>query len=231
MSYPENPETIILKNKYYPSGLKEIDVWNHYQKVKPSILKETKNRDVMFAIMVELNKPVLRRHGAGKKFIRLTPSNYDEAITGRTITVYSSMGMYEEFGIIDIDINPGDGFGWAKEVTRNVYDFVMDKMPIVRSAQIRFTGKTSFHIVCNFKGRQKIDAIRFLLTKFLRNSDLAKIYSIEGKRRAGIPNLDMAPNKHRGNYTTLNALSVWGLKCMEVPYQSLMRFDPRQARL
>lgn len=231
MSYPENPDTIILKNKYYPTGLKEIDVWNHYQKFKPSILQETKNRDIMFAIMVEMNKPVLRRRGAGQKFIRLTPSNYDEAITGRTITVYSAMGMYETFGIIDIDIHPGDGFGWAKEVTRNVYDFVMDKMPIIRSAQIRFTGKSSFHVVCNFKSKQKIDSIRFLLTKFLRNSDLAKRYTIEGKRRAGVPNLDMAPNKFRGNYTTLNALSVWGLRCMEIPYQSLMRFDPRQARV
>jgi len=231
MSYPDNPDTIILKNKYYPTGLKEIDVWNHYQKVKGSILLETKNRDVMFAIMTELNKPVLRRHGAGKKFIRLTPSNYDETITGRTLAVYSAMGMYEDIGIIDIDIHPNDGFPWARIVTKDVYDFVMDKMPIVRSAQIRFTGKTSFHIVCKLGRREKIDAVRFLLQKFLRGSDLAKNYTIEGKRRAGIPNLDMSPNKFRGNYITLNALSVWGLQCMEVPYQSLIRFDPRHARL
>jgi hypothetical protein len=231
MSYPENPDTIILKNRYYPTGLKEVDVWNYYQKVKPTILLETKNRDIMFAIMVQQNKPVLRRHGAGKKFIRLTPSNYDEAITGRTITVYSTMGAYETFGIIDIDIHPGDGFKWAKVVTDDVYDFVMDKMPIVRSAQIRFTGKSSFHIVCNFGSRNKIDSIRFLLQKFLQNSDLSKKYTVEGKRRAGVPNLDLSPNKMNGAYITLGSLSIWGLPCIEVPYQSLMRFDPRQARL
>ena len=77
----------------------------------------------------------------------------------------------------------------------------------------------------------KIDVIRFLLRKFLQESDLAKKYTVEYRRTPGIPNLDLAPNKLRGNYITLNALSVWGLQCMEVPYQSLMRFEPRQARI
>ena len=221
----------MIKNRFYPQGVSEIDVWNHYQKVKPVILEETKNRDVMFAIFVGLNKPVLRRRGKGKEFIRLTPTNYDEAITGRTVTVYSSMGMYEDFGIIDVDIHPGDGFKWAKLATADVYDFVMDKMPIVRTAQIRFTGKQSFHIKCQFGMKMKIDSIRFLMRKFLQESDLSKKYTVEGKRRAGIPNLDLSPNKLRGNYITLNALSIWGLQCMEIPYSSLIRFDPRQARI
>jgi hypothetical protein len=141
------------------------------------------------------------------------------------------MGSIENFGIIDIDIDPSDGLRWAKEVTRRVYDFVMDKMPIVRTASIRFTGKHSFHIKCDFGRRMKIDVIRFLLGKFLRESELSKVYTIEGKRRPGIPNLDMAPNKLRGNYITLNSLSVWGLKCMEVSYSSLMTFDPSRARI
>jgi len=230
MSYPNNPDTIILKNRFYPQGVSEIDVWNHYQRVKSSILLETKNRDLMFMIMVNLNKAVIRRKLTGGS-IRLTPANYDETITGRTLSIHSAMGMYEDFGIIDIDVHENDAFRRAQIVTEDVYDFVMDKMPIVRSAQIRFTGKNSFHIKCNFNKKMKIDVVRFLLRKFLQESDLAKNYTIEGKRRAGVPNLDMAPNKLRGNYITLNALSSWGLKCTEVPYQSLMRFDPRQARL
>jgi hypothetical protein len=184
----------------------------------------------MFVIMVDVNKPIIRRR-SGPSFIKLTPSNYDEVITGRTLSIHSAMGMYENFGIIDIDIDPSDGFKWAKIVTRDVYDFVMDKMPIVDSASIRFTGKTSFHIHCNFKRKMKIDTIRFLLRKFLQDSDLSKKYTIEGRRHPGVPNLDMAPNKFRGNFIVLNALSEIGLMCMDVPYQSLMRFEPRQARL
>jgi hypothetical protein len=230
MSYPANPETIVIKNKFYPKGLREIDIWNYYQKQKINILRNTINRDIMFFIMVDVNKPIVRRKG-NNEFIRLKPNNYDTLITGRTVSLHAGMGPYEEFGIIDIDIDPTDGFKWAKEVTYRVYDFVMEKMPIVRSASIRYTGKHSFHIKCDFGRKMKIDVIRFLLAKFLRESELAKVYTVEGKRRAGIPNLDMAPNKLRGNYITLDSLSIWGLRCMEVPYSSLMSFDPRKAMI
>ena len=230
MGYPENPDTIVIQNKFYPKGIQEIDIWNYYQKVKRNILKETQNRDVMFFIMVDKNKPVVRRKGS-RGMIRLNPKNYDTLITGRTVSLHSAMGPIENFGIIDIDIDPYDGFKWAKEVTRRVYDFVMDKMPIVRTASIRFTGKNSFHIKCEFGRKMKIDTIRFLLGKFLRDSELSKVYTIEGKRRPGVPNLDMAPNKLRGNYITLNSLSVLGLKCMEVPYTSLMSFNPIRAKI
>ncbi len=229
--YPKNPNTIILKNKYYPQGLREIDIWNYYQKVKTLILKETINRELMFEIMVDVNKPIIRRKGTSGEYIKLTPKNYDTVITGRTVGIHSAMGSYEKFGIIDIDISPGDGFAWARKTALDVYDFVMDKVPIITSAYIKFTGKTSFHIVCEFGRKMKVDSMRFLLEKFLRQSDLAKIYTIEAKRRPGVPNLDLSPNKYRGNHITLNSLSILGLKCMEVPYTSLMRFDPRNARI
>jgi len=231
MSYPQNPNTIILKNKYYPQGLREIDIWNYYQKVKTLILKETINRELMFEIMVDVNKPIIKRKGTSGEYIKLTPKNYDTVITGRTVGIHSAMGSYENIGIVDIDISPSDGFAWARKAALDVYDFVMDKVPIVTSAYIKFTGKTSFHIVCEFGRKMKIDAIRHLLGTFLRQSDLAKVYTIEAKRRPGVPNLDLAPNKYRGNFITLNSLSILGLKCMEVPYTSLMRFDPRNARI
>lgn len=231
MAYPKNPETVVLKNKYYPSGLREIDIWNYYQSVKRQILDETKNRDVMFAIMVDLNKPILRRRGKSNQLMRLTPQNYDEMITGRTVAVYSAMGIYEQKGIIDIDIDPYDGFRWAKKATMDVYDFVIDKMPLIRKAEIRFTGKSSFHVVCDFGRKMKVDAIRFMLRKFLRNSELSKVYTIEAKRRAGVPNLDLSPNKLRGNYITLNSLSILGLRCLSVPYQKINGFNQTMARI
>jgi hypothetical protein len=160
----------------------------------------------------------------------LTPQNYDTVITGRTLSIHTSMGMYEDYGILDIDVG-NDGYKWAQQATNDIYDFVMEKMPIVRTAQIRFTGKTSFHIKCTFNGKIKVDTTRDLFKRFLQRSDLSKIYSIGGTRRSGVPNIDLNRNCLRCNHITLNALSVWGLKCMEIPYQSLMRFDPRQARI
>lgn len=231
MSYPKNPETIVVKNSFYPSGLREIDIWNYYQKAKRTILDETRNRDLMFIIMVDTNKPIIKRKDSQGKFIRLTPQNYDTLITGRTVSIHSAMGQYEDFGIIDIDIDPSDGFTWAKRTTITVYDYVMDKMPLVRKASVNFTGKQSFHIRCDFNRKMKIDVIRFLLQKFLRESELSKVYTIEGKRRAGVPNLDMAPNKFRGNFITRGALSFIGLRAMEVPYNKITSFTPTMARI
>lgn len=230
MGYPKNPDTIIVKNNYYPRGLTELDIWNYYQSVKGAFLQSTKNRNVTAIIMVDVNKPVLRRNLGGKT-IRITPQNYDQIITGRTIGFYSEMTSMEQFGIIDIDVDPRDGFHWARKATLDVFDFVMDKMPLVRKANIIYTGKTSFHIVCDFGRKMKVDTMRFLLQKFLRNSELSKIYTIEAKRRSGIPNLDLSPNKIRGNYITLHSLSLLGLKCMSVDYHQLKSFDPRKATI
>lgn len=231
MGYPTNPETVVLRNKFYPGGLREIDIWNHYQKYKKEILNETYNRDLLFMIMVDLNKPVIRRKGAKGQLLRLTPQNYDSLITGRTLSIHSSMRQFETFGIIDIDVDPRDGFRWAQKVTLQTYDVIMDTMPFISSAKIRFTGGTSFHIVCNMGRRAKIDSIRFLLQKFLRESELAKVYTISGKRKPGIPNLDMAPNCFRCNYITEYALSSFGLRCMQIPYNQISSFNQVKAKI
>ena len=128
MSYPENPETIILRNKFYPKGLSEKDVYEYYQSVKGKILQQTQGRELMFAIMVDMNKPVIRRKVSGK-FIFLTPSNYDKMITGRTLVIYSTMRFYETIAIVDID---ADNFEQTKQPTIDVYnelqssDFIRD---------------------------------------------------------------------------------------------------------
>jgi len=228
MSYPENPETIVVRNKFYPKGLREIDVWNHYQKVKRQLLIETKNLDLMFVIMTNVNTAVMVRKYKGKN-IRLTPQNYDEIITGRSVSIHNSMGSISSYGIIDIDVDPRDNFRWAIKATKDTYDFVMDKMPIVKKAKMRFTGKSSFHIFCDFERSMKVDVMRFLLQKFLVDSELSRVYQIGGKRKSGVPNLDLGRNCLRCNHIAVHALSIWGLQCMEVPYMRIDRFNPREA--
>jgi hypothetical protein len=230
MAYPENPKTIVIQNEYYPKGLTELDIWNYYQKVKSELLTETRLKDLMFFIMVDVNTPVIRRK-LTENYIRLDPNNYDTLITGRTVSIHSSMGMYEQHGIIDVDVDPSDGFKWSKKVTMDTYDYVMDKIPLIKKVQIRFTGKNSFHLVCDFGRKLKIDTMNDLLNRFLSSSPLIRNYTVSGKRTPGIPNLDLHPNKYKGNYITLHSLSVIGLKCMEIQYNQLLGFDPRKARI
>ena len=117
MSYPQHPNTIVIINEYYPGGIKEIDIWNYYQRYKNSILKETMGRDLMFFIAVDLNQLVVLRKGRSTQFLRLTPRTYDTMITGRIISIHSTMFKAEDFGIIDIDT---DDFNVAKSTAIDV---------------------------------------------------------------------------------------------------------------
>ena len=76
-----------------------------------------------------------------------------------------------------------------------------------------------------------IDTIRTILKKLLSNSRLAKDYTIAGRKTPGTPNLDLAPNKFRGGFITLNSLSVTGLRCMEVPFKDLFGFRRENAKI
>ncbi len=228
MTFPKNPNTIILKNKYYSKGLKEIDIWNYYQKYKGIILDQTRGRDLMFAIFVDENKPIIRRKGEDGKPIQLTNTNYDKVITGRTVTIYSTMKSYEDIAIIDID---SDDFKKAKQAASDVFESMMEA-PFVKTADIRFTGKTSFHIFCKLPRKIKVDSIRLLLKQHIElKSDILNKYTIEYKRRSGIPNLDISPNKNKGAFTTLGSLGLLGLKCMEVNFSDISNFDPRRSTI
>ena len=50
---PTNPQTIILKNKYYPKGLTENQIYNYYMSVKKLLLNYIGKRTVSFFLMID----------------------------------------------------------------------------------------------------------------------------------------------------------------------------------
>ena len=229
MGYPKNPETIVVKNMYYPRGLREKDIWEYYQKVKRDLLKEVSGRDIMLWIMVDVNKPIVRRVGTTTKFIRITPANYDNVITGRTISIHTAMRKSEDTAIIDIDI---DNFKQAQQAVFDVYNVILNNAPFVKDIKIVFTGKASFHIRCELKRKINIDSIKMIFNKMFTNSDLVKKYTIGArKRERDIPNIDTNIIRFRAPFIALNSLSVIGLRCMEVNPRRLSVFNPRIAKI
>lgn len=224
MSIPQHPDEIMVKNQFYPEGLREIDIWNYYQKYKSLILKETLGRELIIFFSTDINKTIVVRKYKDK-LIRLTPSNYDTIISGRTLSLHCGIHRVENFGIIDLDT---DDFDMAKEAVLDVYP-VMERAPFIDNVRVRFTGKTSFHIVLDFKRPLIIDRAKILIKNFLDESPLSDKYDIEYKRRKGVVNLDLAPNKYRGGYITLGSLSVLGLRCMEIPLRSVSGFRKESA--
>jgi len=227
MSIPQNPVTIIIKNSFYPNGLTEGEIWNYYQKYKGIILNNTRGRDLMFAIMVDVNKPILRRKGIGKNFIQLTNSNYDNIINGRTTAIYSTMKAYEDFCVIDIVTDDWDK---AVEVTPIIYK-IMKYSNFIRGIKVLYTGKNSFHLHCKFTNKLPINKIKSLLTALFQQNQNPNLFTTLHKRTPGRPNIDISPNKYKGAYITEGAISIWGLKCMEVHHNKIKTFQQKDARI
>lgn len=223
---PPHPDKVILKNQQYPSGLKESDLYNYYIRNKANILNQVGNRELMFFLQMDKEVIVKRKDSSGK-FLKLNSSNYEDLITGRTLSIHSTMSDTEDFGIIDID---SDNFPKAKKATREVYDYLngLKKFP---SIKIRYTGKQSFHVVCYFGKRIKVVLARAYLRDLLTKK-FTNIYSIAHfKRIPNQVNLDLSSNKWRGGFITLHSLSVEGLRCIELSKLTLMAFNKKQAKI
>lgn len=219
-----HPETIIIKNEFYPTGLKEEDIYNYYMTNKDKLLKQLSGREVMFFINVKLNEPIVKRK-LDNNFIFVNRRNYDNLITGRTVSIHATMHKTENFGIVDIDT---DNFNLAKKATMDVYDYL--KSQSSSKVEIKFTGKSSFHIVRYTRRRQDINKTRMMLKQLL-HQEFADEYLIGETRKSNKVNLDISSNKFRGGFIVPNSLSILGLKCMVVPRERLESFRRENAKI
>lgn len=222
---PEHPDTIIVKNKFYPNGLTEQDIYNYYIRNKNRILEQVKNRNLLFFFGNAVNEVIVkRRDPKTNDFYKLNDSNYDKIISGRTLVICETMNQYEDFGIVDIDY---DDFDICKKVTIEVYDILAERFNPV-DLKIRFTGKNSFHIIIYFKKKYNINQIRDMLQKFLFENFSGK-YSVYGhKKISNVPFLDLSPNKLNGAYIISNSLSVLGLRCSEIKRRNVMSISKEE---
>lgn len=227
MSVPQNQETIVIKNKFYPTGLKEIDIWNYYQTNKVNLLKETMGKSLIVFFAIDVNKFIVMRKNKSKGLIRLTPSDYDTIVSGRTISFHNTMNRFSDYGIVDIDT---DDFEKAKDLTLELYE-LFNKQRYVKNVKIVYSGKESFHLRINFNTEYKIEYIKYKIEKTLTTSNLKYAVTIKTKKSRDIPNLDLQRNIYNAGHIALGSLSVDGLKCMEVPKNKLKMFRKEDAKI
>jgi len=228
MSFPRHPQEIVLRNDFYPRGLKEIDIYNYYMKVKDKILQQVAGRDLFFVVAIDENRTIIFRHGQITRFLRLNSSNYERVIHGRVVGIHSTMHRLEDIAIVDVDTLD---FSQAKQAALDTYNF-LKKLPRISNVTIRFTGKTGFHVFCELDKKYDIDATRNWLNRELEASELSEAYSINAKKRIpGVTNLDLAPNKFRGGFITLYSLSSWGLRCLPLMPKQLPLFRREDAKI
>lgn len=229
MSYPKHPETIILKNEFYPHGLREIDIWNYYQKNKNKLLKETLGKTLIVFFATNVNQFIVIRKNKSEGLVRLTPADYDTVVSGRSVSFHSVMDKYSDYGIVDIDI---DNFIKAKKITRELYD-LLGTAKFVDDLKIRYTGKDSFHIKVDFKASYPMYYIKDSLHNFImeNRNKVDSDFTISHKRSPDIPNVDLNRNVYNAGHIALHSLSVTGLKCMEISERNLNIFKKDMARI
>ena len=222
---PEHPDTTVIKNEFYPDGLTQKQIYQYYISQKKTILKNTDNREVMIFFNVGLNKFIIKRKASKDELIKLTSENYDTIISGRTVSIHSTMNQQENFGIIDLDFND---FETVKNATIEVYDYLFKSN---KNLEIRFTGKTGFHIIYYNTKKFDINYIKKYLNTMLTDSDLFPKYNINISRSTQKVNIDLSSNKFRGGFITPNALSILGLKCMTISRKQLEKFNRKEAKI
>lgn len=221
-SKPEHPNDVVVKNQFYPKGLTQEQIYNYYVSHKIELLNSVNDREIIIFFCVDINKFIVKRRDPIGGFFKLNNNNFSKIISGRTISIHSTMKQKERFGIIDIDTID---FNKGKNVTGEIYDYLYKEN---KHISIRFTGKNSFHIIYNFKNDLDINNIRSLITNFL--GPFSDKYHIGIGERENI-GLDLSPNKFRGGFISLHSLSIDGLKCMEVSRQNLSSFKKEDAKI
>ncbi len=209
---PKSPETVILKNKYYPKGLTEKQVYDYYMKLKRSLLSYIGNRSVSFFLIIDGKIIVKRKDKSGAR-IKLTPANYEELITGRTLSIFiNRMSKMTDYIVIDIDSGKGTPFSKlsnAFDVARRIM-----KKSELRSEEALFTGR-GIHYIVHFDKKQDIDKLRNNVISNLKSQNEYPV-TITRKPSPGKVSFDMSPNFRNSMHVSKYSLSKEGLKVLDI---------------
>lgn len=209
---PKNPETIIIKNSYYPRGLTEKQIYDYYMKVKSPLLNYIGNRSVSFFLMIDGKIIVKRKDKSGGR-IKLTPANYEEVISGRTLSIFiNRMSKMTDYIVIDIDSGKGTPFSKlsnAFEIARKIM-----KKSEIRSEELLFTGRGAHYIV-HFNKKQDIDKLRNNVINNLKTQNEYPV-TITRKTSPGKISFDMSPNFRNSMHVSKYSLSKEGLKVLDI---------------
>lgn len=211
-SYPSNPGDIVLKNKFYPRGLREIDIYNYYMAAKRDILQWIRYRSIAIFLRID-NETVVRRK-INEDEIKLTPSNYENLITGRTLSLYVERKDPTNYFVVDIDggrsVKYSDILKAAKTAKELLEPFE------VRNWEMLFTSPHGLHLIGHLSKAYPIELMPKLLESFLSKQN-KYLVNVKGERsKKGVINYDLSPNYRRALHMARYSLTKEGLVCNDI---------------
>jgi len=216
--YPDNPNQIVLKNKYYPSGLREIDIYNHYLNYEDKLLKWIDNRYVGFFINVNGQRIMKRR--INNKPITLTKENFKDLITGRTNTIFVEHPTQTNYYVIDVDPGKNISRDTTIEIIADIHNHLFLRL-LTYKKEILITSSTGFHIIGTIPNKKNINHIRKLIEDMLNFIVKSKKYTskvlVNKKGRdPNTINLDLTPMYEKSLHISKFSLTKDGLICDDI---------------
>lgn len=224
LSKPSNPYEVVIKNRFFPDGLTEQDIYQYWMKKKFEILKTLEGSRSIFYINGDLDKMIVRRYLKKNEQIKLIPENYDNVVTGRTVGILRVFDERSDFGIVDVDsrralneISPAADFEDVKHLAGLAYDYFSKFF----KCKLYYTGKNGFHIHVHFNTKVRMNQIKEMLEEKIKDSKLKDFF---GGRNDRNPNLDLSPNMKNGCFVIPGSINRIGLPCVEVKRENLNGF-------
>lgn len=213
---PENPQTVLLRNKFYPNGLTEDMAYNYYMSVKNDILSYIGNRTVSFFLMIDGNIVVKRNH-KGQRII-LNKRNYDVLVTGRTLCIHiNRFSNTTNYFVVDIDI--GEELNLSKivrplETAQKLIEGDEKLKNEIKGKEVLFTGK-GIHYIVYLKRKYNIDDLRKYISGIL---SVQKDYDIASTRKVQSNQViyDMSSNFTNSMHISKFSLAKNGLKVLNL---------------
>ena len=208
--YPENPDTVIVQNSYYPKGLTEEQIYNYYMSVKKPLLKYLFGRKVGFFLSID-GQIIVKR----PKTV-LTNSNYENIISGRTLSIHIERSSAPtNYLVIDVDrgkdvSNPALLYatGTAKKLLKDKFHNVILKHDLL------FTGN-GIHYILYFKKKFDINELRKITIETLQKQTDYPITTSQKKRHDRI-HFDMVSNWPKAMHISKYSLTKEGLRVLDL---------------
>jgi hypothetical protein len=234
----QHPQTVIVTpNKYYPKGLTEHDIHAYYQDNANKIIAEYGD-DLDGAILLKVDgKTVLKRHAAQEVMaMRVDANAFNDLNRGRTVEFHFAVGA--NTNLLWLDIDPKDLFPWeeTKQVTADLFRAMsaIDEVDVMKT-ELRFSGKSGFHIVSHIAHPLNTDDARMVVKR------VAEAY-VSGRadprittgvtREAESVRVDYSTLHEGGGLRTAHSLAYpTGLICMPINPNQLQGFEKEMARI
>jgi hypothetical protein len=207
-------DTILLRNHYYRKGLTEGLVKNYYHIHRREIIREIKNRYVVLFLYTDINKFTVIRNINNEPFT-LNPSNWDEVINPRVVSIAVEMPSYTEYCLIDVDVEESVPETKKKNAVRDIEEFFKFECRDIITSQKVAASSSGYHVYGILRDRMNLEYVRKDVKGRLQRY-FGSRYRIDQKGKSSKPNFDLSSMNKRGSHTVVGALNLNGTRCVYV---------------